>query len=116
MLVVQAVETLGAGEATVGTVAQQLGVDPSTASRLVAETLREGYLARLPSRADGRRAVLGLTDTGRELAEAARQYQRSVLERATRGWQGQERETFARLFVAFMKAVTERPDEEERGL
>lgn len=111
VLVVQAIDTLESAQATVGAVAQQLDVDPSTASRLVAETVREGYAMRKPSQEDGRRSVLELTDSGRQLAEAARTYQQSVFERATRRWTPQERETFARLFVTFMQAVADLRDE-----
>src|SRR5687767_14098918 len=55
------------GEVTVGTVAERLGIDPSTASRLVADATRDGYLARSASARDGRRACLTLTEAGREL-------------------------------------------------
>lgn len=108
LLVAQAV---GAGpeepdrEVTVGVVAERLGVDPSTASRLVAETVQDGYLARAASQADGRRAQLALTDTGRTLVEDARRYQRAVFEHATRDWSRRERDEFARLFVKFAEAV-----------
>jgi DNA-binding MarR family transcriptional regulator len=94
-------------EMTVGTVAVRLDIDPSTASRLVAETIREGYLARSASRADARRAHLELTDAGRALDASARRYQRAVFERVTRDWADGERREFARLFVKFAAAVAE---------
>jgi DNA-binding MarR family transcriptional regulator len=108
IFVVQAVEPRPGEtepEVTVGVVAERLGVDPSTASRLVAESLRAGYLARTASPADGRRARLALTDAGRTLVADARRYQRSVFERATRDWSERERQEFARLFVEFADAV-----------
>ena len=110
ILVVQAIEA-GPGEAeremTVGTVAVRLGIDPSTASRLVAEAIKDGYLSRATSRADARRAHLELTDAGRALAASARRYQRAVFEQVTRDWTDAERREFARLFVRVAAAVAE---------
>lgn len=105
---VQAVEAglaESGGEVTVGAVAGRLGVDQSTASRLIAETIREGYLARAPSEADGRRIRLELTEAGRKLAGDARRYQRSVFEDLTREWPEHEREEFARLLAKFADSV-----------
>lgn len=101
---VQAVEAglaESGGEVTVGAVAERLGVDQSTASRLIAETIREGYIARAPSETDGRRIRLELTEAGRKLAGDARRYQRSVFEDLTRDWPAHEREEFARLLAKF---------------
>ncbi len=110
ILVVQAVEAGAEApdqEVTVGAVAARLGVDPSTASRLVAEAIQAGYLVRAASPADARRARLGLTAAGRELAGDARRYQRAVFEQVTRDWPERERAEFARLFVKFAAAVAE---------
>jgi DNA-binding MarR family transcriptional regulator len=107
-LVVQAVEPGPAEpdrEVTVGLVAERLGVDPSTASRLVAETIRAGYLARAASPVDARRVRLELTVAGRELAENVRRYQGVVFEQVTRDWSDRERQEFARLFITFARAV-----------
>ena len=111
VLVVQAVdEGVGApdGEVTVGTVAERLGIDPSTASRLVADATRDGYLARSASPHDGRRACLTLTDAGRELVRASRRFQRQAFLEATASWTDEERAQFARLFVRFAAAVAGR--------
>ncbi len=110
VLVVQAVE---AGpeepgrEVTVGMVADRLGIDPSTASRVVAETIAAGYLSRVASAADGRRVHLALTDAGRTLSAQARRYQRGVFEHVTRDWSDQERHAFAGLLTRFVDAVTD---------
>lgn len=94
-------------EITVGCVAERLGIDPSTASRLVAETIEGGYLARLPSLFDSRRIRLTLTDTGRELIVNAHRYQRSVFEQVTKDWTASERMEFAQLLLKFVDAVAE---------
>lgn len=92
-------------EVTLGEVARRLEIDQSTASRLVAETIRDGYLSRTASEADGRRIRLELTEAGRELAEDARRYQRSVFEDLTLHWSNQDREEFARLLAKFADSV-----------
>ena len=110
ILAVQAVEAgleEPGAEVTVGAVAERLEVDQSTASRLVADTIRGGYLSRTTSEADGRRSRLELTEAGRELAENSRRYQRSVFEDLTRGWPEGEREQFARLLSKFADSVAE---------
>jgi len=110
---IQVVQAVAAHEADpvrdemgVGTVAQALGIDPSTASRLVAEAIRDGYLSRAPAPADARRARLALTAAGRDLAGDARTYQRAVFARLTRDWPADERARFAAQFVAFAAAIT----------
>jgi len=110
VLVVQAVADgpdAPRGEATVGLVAERLGIDPSTASRLVAETIQAGYLSRDTSRADARRVQLSLTHAGRALSEDARRYQRAVFEHLTREWSDGERYEFARLLSRFVDAVAD---------
>src|SRR5262245_12658534 len=52
---------------TVGLIADRLVVEPSTASRLVADAIRDGYVARTPSPADARRLRLALTPAGHTL-------------------------------------------------
>ncbi|CAA9570780.1 MAG: hypothetical protein AVDCRST_MAG49-3587 [uncultured Thermomicrobiales bacterium] len=94
-------------EVSVGTVAGRLGLDPSTASRLVAAAIRGGYLASAPSAADRRRRRLELTDAGRVLAARARDHQRATFAHVTRDWADAERDAFARLFVRFVEAGAE---------
>lgn len=110
ILIVQAVEAAQAHpgqDVTVGMVAQQLGVEPSTASRLVGDAIREGYLIRMASPLDSRRANLALSDAGRALAEDVRSYQRNVFCQVTRDWSEAERSEFARLFIRFADAVAD---------
>ena len=110
ILVTEAVAT-GSGESdqeiTVSVVAGRLGIDPSTASRLVAETIGAGYLARLPSQIDNRRLRLELTDAGRKLVANAHQYQRRVFEYVTRDWTETEQQEFAELLIKFVTSVAE---------
>ncbi len=110
ILVAQAVEAgpeEPSGDVTVGAVSARLGVDPSTASRLVADTIQAGYLSRTPSPLDARRAQLALTDAGRALLEDAHRYQRAVFDHLTRHWSDHERHEFARLLSRFVDAVAD---------
>ncbi|MBC8075559.1 MAG: winged helix-turn-helix transcriptional regulator [Chloroflexales bacterium] len=111
ILITQAVASVqveSGQDTTVGAVAERLAIDPSTASRLVAETIGAGYLSRTASATDGRRSHLVLTDAGHALVAHARRYQRSVFEQVTQTWPEQEQLAFARLFIQFAHAVIER--------
>jgi len=94
-------------EVTVGVVAERLTIDPSTASRLVAETIAAGYLTRTPSQTDSRRICLELTQAGEVLVEQAHRYQQSVFARITHQWPEQERQEFARLLSKFVSSLAE---------
>jgi DNA-binding MarR family transcriptional regulator len=94
-------------EVTVGVVAERLAIDPSTASRLVAETIAAGYLTRMPSQTDSRRICLEPTRAGEILVEQAHFYQQSVFEQITHQWPEQERQQFARLLVKFVASLAE---------
>jgi DNA-binding MarR family transcriptional regulator len=94
-------------EITVGVVAERLAIDPSTASRLVAETMNAGYLSRAISQTDSRRIRLELTEAGRELVENAHHYQRTVFEQVTGDWSEDERQEFARLLIKFVASFAE---------
>jgi DNA-binding MarR family transcriptional regulator len=109
IMVVQAMEyrAVEDDEITVGTVAEQLGIDPSTASRLVADAVADGYVERIASARDARRASLALTPRGHDLARDARRYQRSVWDSLTRDWTPEERRIFARLFIRFAHTIGE---------
>lgn len=108
ILIVQAVETVQTRteqEVTIGIIAQQLAVEPSTSSRLVADTVKDGYIVRSASTTDSRRVQLDLTDTGRALAHDIRAYQLGIFRQVTSDWTESERTEFARLFVQFTEAV-----------
>ncbi len=95
-------------DVTVGWVAVALGVEASTASRLVAQAIAAGFVQSSPAPTDRRRLVLDLTGAGLRLAHEARQYQRQVFDDLTASWALSERETFARLFIVFAGEVIRR--------
>lgn len=88
-------------EVTVGAVAEQLNVDPSVASRMVADCIDTGYLRRDASATDGRRTVLSLTPAGIELRDRFRKLQREAFEQITAAWSERDRVEFARLLVRY---------------
>ncbi|MFI6922015.1 MarR family winged helix-turn-helix transcriptional regulator [Nonomuraea spiralis] len=93
VLVLEAVRCSG-GDADVGTVAHQLGLDHSGASRMVKDAVAAGHLVRETSEHDRRRAALRLTDSGHALLAAARQWQRHVFDDLTASWDEPDRERF----------------------
>jgi DNA-binding MarR family transcriptional regulator len=82
-------------EATVGTVAHQLGLDHSGASRIVKDATKAGYLTRSSSEQDRRRASLQLTSHGANLLAGSRQWQRHAFDELTVGWDDYDRRQFA---------------------
>jgi DNA-binding MarR family transcriptional regulator len=96
-----------ASEVAVGAVAERLGIDPSRASRMVAEAIEAGDVVRVASQSDGRRSLLRLTEQGRALARTARKFRLRMFDRAMDGWTVQERAEFARLLTKFTDSVNE---------
>ncbi|HEX6471629.1 MAG TPA: MarR family transcriptional regulator [Streptosporangiaceae bacterium] len=97
------------GDVTVGAVAEQLGIDPSTASRLVGHAINAGFVARSPSPRDARRANLQLTDAGRRLKAVADRFRRGYLAELLADWTDAERAEFARLLARFTNAAVRGP-------
>lgn len=93
------------GQTTVGDVAEQLGIDPSAASRTVSELISQGFLERLASQRDGRRTVLRLTPTGVALRDRYRRQHRQAFEHITRDWPAEERLQFARLLRRYVDSA-----------
>jgi DNA-binding MarR family transcriptional regulator len=96
-------------DVTVGAVAERLGIDPSTASRLVGHAIDAGFVARRPSPRDARRANLQLTDAGRRLKEVADRFRRAYLAELLADWTDAERAEFARLLTRFTDAAVREP-------
>jgi DNA-binding MarR family transcriptional regulator len=88
-------------EPSVGIVAEHLGVDPSRASRMVADAVRGGYLRRVASQVDGRRMCLQLTGAGRKLLKTTSRFRRHLFSRVMAGWSENDCAEFARLLTKF---------------
>lgn len=88
-------------EVTVGTIAERLAIDPSRASRLVAEVVERGFAQRVASQADARRICLELTDKGRRFTQAIREAKWRMFSHSLAGWPGDDLVKFAQLLDRF---------------
>ena len=95
------------GEITVGLIAERLGIDPSRASRIVADAVDKGIIRRVASQSDARRIGLELTDTGRRHTSAIRHYKWNAFAEALGAWPEEDLVTFARLFKRFSAAIAD---------
>jgi len=92
----------GDGEETmVSTVAERLSIDPSRASRLVAEMVNAGYARRAVSQRDARRTVLELTPAGEAVVAAVQKYKWLLLGEFFSGWSKADIDTFVPLLERY---------------
>ena len=107
VLVVDAVDALrrAGGEATIGQVARQLGLDRSGASRMVAAAAEKGYLEQRRAHSDARRSVVALTAAGQDLLDQSHQWQRAKFIELTADWSSSVRATFARYLERLARDV-----------
>lgn len=94
-------------EVTVGLIAERLGIDPSRASRVVADVVERGYAKRVASQLDARRICLELTGKGRNFVEAVRRNKLEIFARALGKWNERELVVFASLLDRFSNWSTE---------
>jgi DNA-binding MarR family transcriptional regulator len=90
-----------AREATVGLLAEEMNVDPSRASRIVADLVERGYLERAASQKDGRRSILTLTQAAVKLFEAFRMRKWQKTMSVFKAWHEEDILAFARLFARY---------------
>jgi DNA-binding MarR family transcriptional regulator len=95
----------GCHEVTVGTVADRLAVDPSHASRLVAATIKAGFVVRVASQDDGRRSRLELTELGANMAAWGHQFRHRIFGSVMAAWTDSERADFSRLLSRFTEGL-----------
>ncbi|MDX3231540.1 MarR family winged helix-turn-helix transcriptional regulator [Streptomyces sp. ME19-01-6] len=91
--------------ATVSKVAAALAVDQPRASKLVAGAVEAGLVRREADQADGRRALLVMTEAGRALTDEVRRFRRSVFAEAMAEWPEPDRAEFARLLTDFVGSL-----------
>ena len=94
-------------EVTVGLIAERLGIDPSRASRVVADVVERGYARRVASQLDARRICLELTGKGSNFVEAVRRNKLEIFARALGKWNERELVVFASLLDRFSNWSTE---------
>ena len=67
----------------------------STISRQIRDLVASGLITRTPDPADGRAALLSLTEEGVAVLEAVSEFRRRVLAEAIAGWSDEERNSLA---------------------
>lgn len=92
-------------EVTVGTIAEHLRIDPSRASRVVADLVRRGTLRREASQFDARRTIVSLTKTGEQLQEHFDAVRREVIGQTLEDWSEEEVHQFQTLFDRFISSL-----------
>ena len=94
-------------EVTVGLLAEELNLDPSRASRITADLVERGLIARGVSQADGRRSVLLPTEAAGVLLEGflVAKWQRTL--RLFSTWDPADIEIFSRLFGRYVDGMRE---------
>ncbi|MCL6706353.1 MarR family transcriptional regulator [Pseudomonas sp. R2.Fl] len=93
------------GEATVGSIAEAMRIDPSRGSRLVAELVKRGVLRRAVSQEDARRTVVELTDSGQEMIRAFQSVKAKLLHNILDDWPAEDVVRFADLFGRFVEGM-----------
>ena len=101
----RAIERTEMAEPGVRDVARILGVDESTASRLVDQAVTAQTVERTSSTTDRRRSVLTLTEAGNELLRTALVARTTLLGDATQSWDPEDIATLADLLERFSAAV-----------
>lgn len=76
-------------------VAESAGLDLSTVSRQVRDLVAMGLITKMPDPADGRAALLSLTERGAAVIDAVSGSRRRALSEAISGWTDEERNALA---------------------
>jgi DNA-binding MarR family transcriptional regulator len=96
---------LDEGPQRLGAIAQAFQLDPSTVTRQVQAVERLGLAEKAKDPADGRAAVLSLTEPGRETVQRTRELRRKLLGEVLKDWSASDRETFAKLLTRFNTTI-----------
>jgi DNA-binding MarR family transcriptional regulator len=95
------------GGCNVSSIAEDLGVHRSNASRVCDRLVRAGLLCRRRSDQDKRHVLLALTPAGRRLFNSAMEYRRRRLEEAMGRMTEAERADLARCFTRLVECAAE---------
>ncbi|TAV91608.1 MarR family winged helix-turn-helix transcriptional regulator [Rhizobium leguminosarum] len=91
-----------ASEVTVGMIAEMLRIDPSRASRVVADMVGRNVLRREASQADARRIVVVMTEVGQDLLAEIVAQKLAIISGIVSDWPQEDVERFAALFERFI--------------
>lgn len=94
-IIIEAVDFLETREiATINSIAAQIGIDQSGASRIVKDAIAAGYLEMRPRLPDARKKEVIVSARGRRLLAQARAWQEDVFLKLTHDWSDEERSAF----------------------
>lgn len=91
---------------TVGSLAEELNIDPSRASRIAAALIEKGYVRRAAAQDDGRKSVLEITARGGALLQAFFRFKWQRLVGIFEDWSEEEITTFSRLLGRYAGSLT----------
>ncbi|MBW8300589.1 MAG: MarR family winged helix-turn-helix transcriptional regulator [Hydrogenophaga sp.] len=95
-------------EATVGAIAEELRVDPSRSSRIVADLVRQGLLKREVSQEDARRTIVVVTPVGQDLLKKVDEVKRDTIRDVVSDWPEEDVARFAELYDRFISGFDRR--------
>ncbi|MGV1917257.1 MarR family winged helix-turn-helix transcriptional regulator [Rhizobium sp. 22-785-1] len=90
------------GDATVGSIAEGMRLDPSRGSRLVSDMVGRGLLRRDASQEDGRRSVIAVTPLGLDVLDDVRSAKIAIIRDVVSDWPDEDIAAFAQLFDRFI--------------
>jgi len=99
------------GEQNVGTLAKELGIHPSTATRLCDRLLVKRLIVRKPSPASRREVAIELSDSGRALVRTVMNRRRRDLRRIIGALEPSEQRRLVEAFRVFSEAAGEVRDD-----
>ena len=90
-------------EVTVGALAEQMRLDHSRVSRVVADLVKRGVLRREASQEDARRTLVALTDEGLGWLDRLNEVKHEVIGQILSDWSHEELELFGSLYDRFVQ-------------
>lgn len=90
---------------TIGHVAEEMGVDPSRASRIVTDLVTRQFVERAVVQADARKTILRLTPQGIATLHRIRDTKWTMMAEVFDGWTPAEIASFSTLFRRYSQAV-----------
>jgi len=90
-------------EVTVGALAEQMRLDHSRVSRVVADLVKRGVLRREASQEDARRTLVGLTEEGIAWLDRMNDVKHEVISQILSDWSHEDLELFAELYERFVE-------------
>jgi len=90
-------------EVTVGALAEQMRLDHSRVSRVVAELVKRGVIRREVSQEDARRTLVALTDEGVAWLDRMNEVKHEVIGQILSDWSHDDLEKFAGLYDRFVE-------------